>query len=166
MSCFSRYHFPLVPPKKREYLGRTAVPTRKAKLIGLLLALTRWAASALLELSSPISTSWRDIRRWPDWAPYWLCACVLATWDHSWSLQGHGPNSAAGSTLGSSKRFFLPLMIGVQQCAALFLVVLGRLACGRTKSTNLQPEGSWRKLLSLSAFLSWKQQPLSLLAFL
>jgi hypothetical protein len=43
-------------------------------------------------------------------------------------------------------------MIGMEQCAGLFLVVLGRLACGRTKSANLLPEGS-RKVLSLLAFL-------------
>jgi hypothetical protein len=37
---------------------------------------------------------------------------------------------------------FLPLMIGVQQYAGLSLVVLGRLASGRTKSANLLQEGS------------------------
>jgi hypothetical protein len=44
-------------------------------------------------------------------------------------------------------------MIGVQQCADLFLVVLGRLTCGHTKLANLLPEGSQKHLLSLSAFL-------------
>ncbi len=65
---------------------------------------------------------------------------------------------------GPWKEFFLS-MISMQQCAGLFLVVLGRLACGRTKPANLLPEDSC-KLLSLSAFLSWKQQVLSLLVFL
>jgi hypothetical protein len=51
------------------------------------------------------------------------------------------------------KRFFLPLMIGVQQCAGLFLVVLGRLARGRTKLAYLLPEGSQKYALSLLAFL-------------
>jgi hypothetical protein len=44
-------------------------------------------------------------------------------------------------------------MIGVQQYAGLSLVILGRLARGRTKSANLLQEGSWRKILSLSALL-------------
>jgi hypothetical protein len=83
-----------------------AVPTRKARLVGLLLALTRWATSALLELSSPTSTSWCRLSRQPDWAPCWLGACALAPWDRSWSLQGHKTNSATSSTSGSLKRFF------------------------------------------------------------
>ncbi len=44
-------------------------------------------------------------------------------------------------------------MIGVQQYAGLSLVVLGRLARGRTKLANLLQEGSWQKILSLLAFL-------------
>ncbi len=142
------------PQKVWERLSGTAVPTRKARLVGLLLALTRRAASALLELSSPTSTSWGGLFQRPDWAPYWLGTRALAPWDWSWSLQNHGPNSTTSSTLGSSKRFFFPLMISVQQCVGLFLVVLGGLACGGTKPANLLPEGSC-KLLSLSAFLSW-----------
>ncbi len=154
------------PQKIWVRLGRTAVPTRKARLVGLLLAWTRQAASALLELSSPTSTSWCGLYRQPDWAPCWLGALrSQPPWDCSWSLQGNEPNSATSSTLGSSKRFFLPSVIGVQQCAGLFLVVLGRLARGRTKPANLLPEGSC-KLGSLLAFLSWKQQALSLLLFL
>ncbi len=105
-SCFLRFHCPLVPQKIWERLGGTAVPTRKARLDGLLLALTRQAASTLLELSSPTSTSWRGLCWQPDWAPCWLGACMLAPWDCSWSLQGHGPNSPASSTSGSSKRIF------------------------------------------------------------
>ncbi len=101
-----RFHFPLVPQKIWERLGRTAVPTRKARLVGLLLALTRQAASALLELSRPTSTSWCGLSWQPDWAPCQLGARALAPWDCSWSLQGHETNSAASSTLGSLKRFF------------------------------------------------------------
>jgi hypothetical protein len=44
-------------------------------------------------------------------------------------------------------------MIGMQQYAGLFLVVLGRLARGCTKSANILPEGSQKYVLSLSAFL-------------
>ncbi len=97
-------------------LGRTAVPTRKGSLrrdmpsigmlVGLLLALIWQAASALLELSSSTSSSWRGLCQWPDWAPHWLGACALAPWACSWSLQGHKPYSAASSTSGSLKRFF------------------------------------------------------------
>ncbi len=122
-------------------------------LVGLLLALTWWAASALLELSSSTLSSWRGLCRQTDLAPHRLGARALAPWACSWSLQGHEPNSTASGTLGSSKRFFLPSMIGVQQYAGLSLVVLGRLARGRTKLANLLQEGSWRKILSLLAFL-------------
>jgi hypothetical protein len=44
-------------------------------------------------------------------------------------------------------------MIGMKQCAGMFLVVLGRLARGRTKLANLLPEGSQKHVLSLLAFL-------------
>ncbi len=66
---------------------------------------------------------------------------------------------------GVFEKIFSPLMIGVQQCAGLSLVVLGRLAHGYTKLANLLPEGS-RKLGSLLAFLSWKQLALGLSSFL
>ncbi len=101
-SCFLQSHFPLTPQKIWESLSRTAVPTRKARLVGLLLALTRWAASALLELSSSTSTSWGGLCRQPDWAPYWHGTRSLVPGDLSWSLQGHKLNSATSSTLGSS----------------------------------------------------------------
>ncbi len=93
-----------------------AVPTRKGSLgrdmpsvgtlVGLLLALTWQAASALLELSNSTSSSWRGLCQQPDWAPHWLGARALAPWACSWSLQGYEPNSAASSTSGSLKRFF------------------------------------------------------------
>ncbi len=102
--------------KKLRCLGGTAIPTRKGSLgkdipgigtlVGLLLASTWQAASALLEPSSSISSSWCGLCRWPDWAPHRLGACALAPWACSWSLQGHEPNSAASSTSGSLNRFF------------------------------------------------------------
>jgi hypothetical protein len=122
-------------------------------LLGLLLALTQQAASALLELSSSILSSWRGLCQWPDWAPHQLGTCALAPWACSWSLQGHEPDSTASGTPWSSKRIFLPLMISMQRYAGLALVVLGRLARGHTKLANLLQEGSWQKILSLSAFL-------------
>jgi hypothetical protein len=54
---------------------------------------------------------------------------------------------------GVLEKDFLQLMIGVQQYAGLSLVVLGRLAHGRTKLTHLLQEDSWQKILSLLAFL-------------
>ncbi len=97
-------------------LGRTACSSEKGSLgrdmssvgtlVGLLLALTWWAASALLEQSSSTSSSWCGLCQWPDWAPHWLGDRTLAPWAWSWSLQGHEPNSATSGTLGSSKRFF------------------------------------------------------------
>ncbi len=97
-------------------LGRTAVPTWKGSLgkdipsvgmlVGLLLASTWRAASALLEPSSSTSSSWCGLCQQPDWAPHWLCARAFAPWACSWSLQGHKPNSATSSTSGSSKRIF------------------------------------------------------------
>ncbi len=97
-------------------LGGTAVPTRKGSLgkdipsigtlVGLLLASTWRAASALLEPSSSTSSSWCGLCQQPDWAPHQLGARVLAPWACSWSLQGHKPNSATSSTSVSLKRFF------------------------------------------------------------
>ncbi len=75
-------------------------------LVGLLLFLTWWAASALLELSCLTLSSWSGLCWQPDWAPHRLGARALAPWACSWSLQGHKPNSAASGTSGSSKRFF------------------------------------------------------------
>ncbi len=75
-------------------------------LVGLLLALIWWAASALLEQSSSTLSSWRGLFWWPDWGPHWLGAHALAPWACSWSLQGHNPNSATSSTSGSLNRFF------------------------------------------------------------
>ncbi len=164
-SCFSRSHF-LMATQIFETLWRNSYSynTRKSSLgkdipsigtlVGLLLALTWQAASALLELSSSTLSSWRGLCRRPDWAPHRLSARALAPWACSWSLQGHKPDSAANGTSGSLKGIFLPLMIGVQKYAGLSLVVLGRLARGRTKSANLLPKGSC-KLGSLLAFLSW-----------
>ncbi len=108
----------LFPQKIWERLGRMAVPTRKTRLVGLLLALTRQAASALLELPSPTSTSWCGLCRQSDWAPCRLGAHALAAWDRSWSLQGHGPNSAASSTLGTSKRIFCWLWLACSNVLA------------------------------------------------
>jgi hypothetical protein len=114
-SCFSRSHFSLAT-KNFETPRRNGCSYKKGSLgrdmpsigmlVGLLLALTWRAASALLELSSSILSSWRGLCRRPDWAPHWLGAHALAPWACFWSLQGHEPNSAASGTSGSSKRIF------------------------------------------------------------
>ncbi len=120
-----------------ERFSGMAVPTRKGRLVGLLLALTRQAASALLKLSSPTLTSWCGLCQQPDWAPCWLSACALTPWDCSWSLQGHGPNSAASSTLGSSKRIFA---IDDWHAAECWLVLGGPWkACSRPHKTSQSP---------------------------
>jgi hypothetical protein len=79
---------------------------RIGMLVGLLLAITWQAASALVGLASLPSTSWCGLCWPPDWSPYWLGAHAHVPGDHSWSLQGRVPNSTASSTLGSLKRFF------------------------------------------------------------
>jgi hypothetical protein len=88
----------------------TDIPSRKAVLeetcLALGLDLIWQAASALLDLASLLSTSWHGLRQQPDWAPYWLGAHACVLGDQSWSLQGHGPNSAASSILWSWKRLF------------------------------------------------------------
>ncbi len=116
-------------------------------LVGLMLALTWQAASALLELSSSSSSSWRGLCRQPDWAPHRLGARLL--------LESSGSQTQLHCKwhFGVLEKIFLLLMISMQQYAGLSLVVLGRLACGRTKSANLLQEGSWQKILSLLAFL-------------
>ncbi len=70
-------------------------------LVGLLVAVTWQAASALLGLASLPSTSWCGLCQRPAWSPYWLGACACVPGNQSWSLQGRGPNSAASSTSGS-----------------------------------------------------------------
>ncbi len=151
-----------------------AVSTRKGSLgrdmpsvgmlVGLLLALTRLAASALLELSSSTSSSWCGLCRWPDWAPHQLNARALAPWACSWSRQGHEPNSAASGTLGSSKRFFCRRWLACSDTLACpWWSLEGLLAAAQNWAI------SYQKVLvnfSLPAFLSWKQLALGLSLFL
>ncbi len=61
---------------------------------------------------------------------------------------------------GVLNKNFSPSMIGVQRYAGLSLVVLWRLACGRTKLANLLPEGSC-KLGSLLASCPENNRPLA-----
>jgi hypothetical protein len=79
-------------------------------LVGLSLALTWKAASALLGLTSFLLINRHGLCRWPDWAPYRLSARAHAPGDQSWCFQGRVPNSAASSTLGSLKRFSCRLL--------------------------------------------------------
>ncbi len=145
---FLAVQFPARPPQKIwERLSGMAVPTRKASLAGLLLALTRQAASALLELSSSTLSSWRSLRWQPDWAPHWLGARALAPLACSWSLQGHKPNSAASSTSGSLKSVF-----AINDCHAeiRWLVLGGRWkACSRPHKIGQFPTRRFSKTLPL-----------------
>ncbi len=139
---FPTVSYPTHPPQKIwERLGGMAVPTRKARLVGLLLPLIRQAASALLELSSPTLTSWRGFCRQPDWAPCWLGTRALAPWDLLWVFRVTVPTPPQVALWGPRKEIS-PSMISMQQCAGLFLVVFDRLAHGRTKPANLLHEGS------------------------
>ncbi len=116
-------------------------------LVGLLLALTWWAASALLELLSSTLSSWHGLCRRPDWAPFGLGTRALAPWACSWSLQGHKPDSATSSTFGSSKQFF----------CRQWLVCRDTLACpwwsleGSLMAAQNRPISYQKVLLSFSA---------------
>ncbi len=121
-------------------------------LVGLLLVLTWWAASALLGLASLTSTSWCGLRWQSDWAPYRLGTRASVPGDRSWSLQGRGPNSAARSTLGSLKRFFA---IDDWRAVICWLVFGGLWkACSRLHKIVQSPNRRFLlQLHSLSAFL-------------
>ncbi len=110
ISCWQQNFLRRLAPRqngssyKKGSLGRDMPSV--GMLVGLLLARTRQAASALLELLSSTLSSWRGLCRQPDWAPHRLGARALTPRASSWSLQGHEPNSAMSGTSGSSKFFF------------------------------------------------------------
>ncbi len=134
-------------------------------LVGLLLALIWWAASALLGLASLPSTSWCGLCQWPDWSPYQLSARAHVPWDCSWSLQGHEPDSATSSTSGSLKRIFAVhdwrgamcwLVLGGPWKACSQLHKIGQSPTRRFSRKNPQLVGI---LVCLEAVISltWKQ---------
>ncbi len=89
---------------KKGSLGRDMPSV--GTLVGLLLASTWRASSALLELSSSTSSSWRGLCQQLGWGPHWLGARALAPGACSWSLKGNEPTSTTSSTSGSLKSFF------------------------------------------------------------
>ncbi len=105
-----RSNFLLVPQKILRTSWRNGCSYKKGSLgrdmpsigtlVGLLLASTWQAASALLELSSSTLSSWCGLCQRPGWAPYRLSAHALAPWACSWSLQGHKPNGRCKGTVG------------------------------------------------------------------
>jgi hypothetical protein len=111
-SYFSRAHFPFAMKKNQNVLPERPFQWEKSwegraklgTLVGLLLATTRLAASAMLELSSPASSSWCGLCRQPDCDPHWLGTHALAPRVCSWDDQGRKPNSAASSAWGSLKK--------------------------------------------------------------
>ncbi len=134
-------------------------------LVGLLLALTWQAASALLGLASLPSASWCGLCWQPDWSSYQLGTRVRVPGVRSWSLQGLVPYSTASSTSGSLRRFFA---IDDQRAAIRWLVLGGPWkACLWPHKIGQPPTRRLlKKNLSLLAFLSWKKKLPSLLAFL
>ncbi len=165
VSWFSWFHFPLVPPQKSENVSAEWLFLQEKQ---------GWVACCLPWLSKLLLPCWSyQAQHQPaDMAsvnnqtglPVGL---ALARSHHGIVLgvfRVTGPTLPQVALWGPWKDFFA-INDGVQQCAGLFLVVLERLARGRTKPANLLPEGSC-KLLSLPAFLSWKEQALSLSAFL
>ncbi len=135
---------------------------RKAVLEKTYLALGRWLLVACLDLSScfclvraskptvnqlmqPLPTT-----RLVSLSAWHSCAHTMGLFLESLGSQAQ---LCRKQHFGVLKKNFLPSTIGVQQCAGLFLVILGRLACGHKKSANLLPEGSQKHVLSQSAFL-------------
>ncbi len=115
MSFFLQSHF-LLLTKNLRVPRRNSCSYKKGSLgkdmpsigtlVGLLLASTWQAASALLGLASLPSTIWFGLCQQPDWSPYRLDVHACIPGDCSWSLQGRVPNSATSSTLGSLKWIF------------------------------------------------------------
>ncbi len=149
LQVFSRGPFSRSQRNFLRCLCRMAVPMRKGSLgkdipsvetlVGLLLASTQRAASALVELSSSTSSSWCGLCQWPGWAPHRLSACVLAPWACSWSLQSHEPNSAASGTSGSSKRFFCHQWLGCSNTLACpWWSLEGSLAAAQNRPISYQ----------------------------
>ncbi len=75
-------------------------------LVGLFLALTWQAASALLGLASLPLTSWSGLSQWSDWPPYWLGALVRIPGDCSWRCQVVGPTPLQVALQGPWNNFF------------------------------------------------------------
>ncbi len=166
-SCFLRAHFPFITKNNWNVLPEWLFQQERQSwepraqlgtLVGLLLAMTGLAASAMLELTSSALSGRFGICRPPDCDPHRLGAHALAPRVRSWGDQGRKPNSAASSTWESSKKKFHRWWSVCSNDTLACLGVPGRLACGRTKSANPPSEGSC-ETRQLVGILAWKQQP-------
>ncbi len=99
------------------------------------------AAFALLPPANLPSSSWCGLSRQPDWALFWLCTCMHATGNHSWSIQTHGPNSTTRRTLGSLWGISCRWWVVCNNDANLALVFLERL-CPQPRRIGHSPERS------------------------
>ncbi len=156
-SCLLRSHFPLVP--KNSEMSRHNSHSYKISKAGWLAACLDWASCFCLVKASKSNINQLT---WP--LPTTRLGSIGSALKRL-HQRVKGPTQPQVALWGPQKNF-LPSMIGMQHYTGLSLVVVGKHASGCTILAILLPEGSWRKLLSLLAFLSWKQQTLSLLAFL
>ncbi len=144
-SCFLRSHFLFA--KKNETPWRNGCSYEKGSLgrvmpsirtlVGLLLALTWQAASALLELPSSTSSSWRGLCWQPDWAPRRLSTRAF---HHGLALgvfRITSPTPLQVALQGPRKEFFAIN----DQHAAIYWLVLGCpwKACSRPHKIGQSP---------------------------
>ncbi len=155
--------------KKGERLAGMAFPTRKAVLgttcltwdAGWLAACHDWAScfchARAIKLSIPQPMRHLPMTRLQSPLAQRSPACTAGL-----LLGQSGPDdSAASRTWGSSKKQFRCQWSACSNDTLAHHKVLGRLACSRTKLANPPSEGSCENG-SLSAFLSWNVESLSL----
>ncbi len=152
-SCSLKFHFPLVPPNILRTSRWNGCSYKKSKAGWLAACLDQASCFCLVRAIKPNI----DQLTWP--LPMTRLGSLSAQRSRTCTMGLFLESSGSRAQLRCKQHFGVlekigfPSMIGVQRWAGLFVVVLGRLARGRTEPANLLPEGS-HKLLSLSAFLS------------
>ncbi len=151
--CFLRSHFPLAPPKILRSSRWNGCSYEKNKADWFAACLDQVSCFCLVRAIKPninqlrwplLTTRLGSLSAWHSRAP---------TMGSFLESSGSRAQLCHKQHFGVFERNFSLSIIGVQGCAGLFLVVLGRLAPGCTKLANLLPEGSQQHLLSLLAFL-------------
>ncbi len=154
-SCFSCAHFPFATKNNQNvspewlFQRERQLWEQRAQLgtlVGLLLATTGLAASAMLELTSSASSGRFGICQQLDCNPHRLGAHVLVPWVCSWGDQGRKPDSAVSSTWGSLKKKLRRQWLACSNNGWLVFGSQGRLACGHTNLANPPSEDSWGNL--------------------